>query len=116
VSEAPGRVLYVNGRPCAEDEPSVTAIDRGLTLGDGLFETMLARNGHIFRLAQHLDRLERGAAVLELALPPRAELVGTLTAALAHLSPGEVVTRRSEERRVGKECRRLCRSRWSPYH
>ena len=23
---------------------------------------------------------------------------------------------RSEERRVGKECVRLCRSRWSPYH
>ena len=23
---------------------------------------------------------------------------------------------RSEERRVGKECRPLCRSRWSPYH
>jgi CRISPR-associated protein Cmr2 len=28
------------------------------------------------------------------------------------LTPGT----RSEERRVGKECRRLCRSRWSPYH
>ena len=27
---------------------------------------------------------------------------------------GRVV--RSEERRVGKECRALCRSRWSPYH
>ena len=26
------------------------------------------------------------------------------------------VTARSEERRVGKECLRLCRSRWSPYH
>ena len=25
-------------------------------------------------------------------------------------------TSRSEERRVGKECVRLCRSRWSPYH
>ena len=25
-------------------------------------------------------------------------------------------TTRSEERRVGKECLRLCRSRWSPYH
>ena len=25
-------------------------------------------------------------------------------------------TSRSEERRVGKECLRLCRSRWSPYH
>ena len=23
---------------------------------------------------------------------------------------------RSEERRVGKECRMPCRSRWSPYH
>ena len=26
------------------------------------------------------------------------------------------VQARSEERRVGKECLRLCRSRWSPYH
>ena len=25
-------------------------------------------------------------------------------------------SQRSEERRVGKECLRLCRSRWSPYH
>jgi coenzyme F420-0:L-glutamate ligase/coenzyme F420-1:gamma-L-glutamate ligase len=27
-----------------------------------------------------------------------------------------IASARSEERRVGKECRRLCRSRWSPYH
>ena len=27
-----------------------------------------------------------------------------------------LVRARSEERRVGKECLRLCRSRWSPYH
>jgi uncharacterized protein (DUF1015 family) len=27
-----------------------------------------------------------------------------------------ILRQRSEERRVGKECRRLCRSRWSPYH
>src|SRR3546814_12616179 len=27
-----------------------------------------------------------------------------------------VVARRSEERRVGKECVSTCRSRWSPYH
>ena len=25
-------------------------------------------------------------------------------------------TVRSEERRVGKECASMCRSRWSPYH
>ena len=28
----------------------------------------------------------------------------------------ERVLLRSEERRVGKECSELCRSRWSPYH
>src|SRR3546814_10985254 len=28
----------------------------------------------------------------------------------------EALTRRSEERRVGKECVSTCRSRWSPYH
>src|SRR3546814_2163892 len=27
-----------------------------------------------------------------------------------------ITTRRSEERRVGKECVSTCRSRWSPYH
>jgi NitT/TauT family transport system substrate-binding protein len=31
-------------------------------------------------------------------------------------SPIKAMAERSEERRVGKECRRLCRSRWSPYH
>src|SRR3546814_3557697 len=28
----------------------------------------------------------------------------------------ELMVPRSEERRVGKECVRTCRSRWSPYH
>ena len=36
------------------------------------------------------------------------KFVGTATAGTDHV--------RSEERRVGKECLRLCRSRWSPYH
>ena len=31
-------------------------------------------------------------------------------------APRRIGRRRSEERRVGKECLRLCRSRWSPYH
>ena len=39
---------------------------------------------------------------------------GWVTAEYAML-PRATVTR-SEERRVGKECRLLCRSRWSPYH
>src|SRR3546814_4197552 len=28
----------------------------------------------------------------------------------------QLISRRSEERRVGKECVSTCRSRWSPYH
>ena len=36
---------------------------------------------------------------------------GTRVIAVGHLNEG-----RSEERRVGKECSELCRSRWSPYH
>ena len=33
-----------------------------------------------------------------------------------HLATQEAAERRSEERRVGKECMEGCRSRWSPYH
>ena len=35
---------------------------------------------------------------------------------LDELSPRDDAEGRSEERRVGKECRIGCRSRWSPYH
>ena len=37
----------------------------------------------------------------------------------ATAAAGDIIlnkTARSEERRVGKECRIGCRSRWSPYH
>jgi serine/threonine-protein kinase len=47
-------------------------------------------------------------AVLQGDPVPAHALVPGLPPALSQI--------RSEERRVGKECRRLCRSRWSPYH
>ncbi len=40
--------------------------DRGLLLGDGLFETILAVNGDLPHLAAHLDRMAAGCAVLDL--------------------------------------------------
>src|SRR3546814_18629950 len=40
----------------------------------------------------------------------------TFAAITIALVLGGVVERRSEERRVGKECVSTCRSRWSPYH
>ena len=33
-----------------------------------------------------------------------------------NIGNGEYLDKRSEERRVGKECSEPCRSRWSPYH
>jgi adenosylcobinamide-phosphate synthase len=42
--------------------------------------------------------------------------VGPWVALAFWLRPLAPFVVRSEERRVGKECRRLCRSRWSPYH
>src|SRR3546814_1937703 len=39
-------------------------------------------------------------------------LIGIVNVPIVHFS----VNWRSEERRVGKECVRTCRSRWSPYH
>ncbi|MBI4203171.1 MAG: aminotransferase class IV family protein [Chloroflexi bacterium] len=61
-------MLYVNGRFLPEEGPHVSALDRGFTLADGLFETMVASGGRIYRLADHLVRLRNGAALLGLPL------------------------------------------------
>ena len=51
--------------------------------------------------------------------PVAARVNGDLRDLSHRLTEGdriEPVTVRSEERRVGKECLAVCRSRWSPYH
>ena len=47
--------------------------------------------------------------------PIRLQLVDVLRKHAGKVCVCELVPR-SEERRVGKECEDLCRSRWSPYH
>lgn len=51
------------------DQARVPAIDHGLLYGDGVFEGMRIVYGGVFRLDRHLERLEHGARVLDLALP-----------------------------------------------
>jgi branched-subunit amino acid aminotransferase/4-amino-4-deoxychorismate lyase len=49
--------------------PSVPLDDRGLLLGDGLFETLAADQGRLIQFDEHLARLTRGCAVLGLPAP-----------------------------------------------
>lgn len=69
--------VWLNGDWVDEERARISIHDRGFTLGDGLFETMRAYGGRVFRLADHLDRLRRAADRIELALPDR--LSGAVT-------------------------------------
>src|SRR3546814_393970 len=56
-------------------------------------------------------RLINGAIIVETCAQSQRRDIG-----LDELLYGAWINRRSEERRVGKECVSTCRSRWSPYH
>jgi branched-chain amino acid aminotransferase len=60
--------LWVNGSLVAEDEPVLRADDHGVVVGDGVFETMLVRDGVAFALTRHLRRLIRSAEGLGLTV------------------------------------------------
>jgi branched-chain amino acid aminotransferase len=62
------------GSLVSTDEALVHALDHGITVGDGVFETLKVDRGKAFALTRHLDRLERSAAVLGL-VPPDREVI-----------------------------------------
>ena len=70
-------ILWMNGALLPAEEARIDPRDRGFTLGDGLFETLVAENGHPVDLAQHLERMAHGATVLELPLPVEATEIAT---------------------------------------
>jgi 4-amino-4-deoxychorismate lyase len=61
---------------------AVPADDRGLQDGDGLFETILVRNGSPRFLDAHLARLQRGLARLAIPFAAQAELRADITRAV----------------------------------
>jgi branched-chain amino acid aminotransferase len=77
-------VIAINGEIVDPTVPHLSALDRGFTLADGLFETMRSYGGVVFRLDEHLARLEQGASALRLFLPPqlRAMVLNTLRSAV----------------------------------
>ncbi len=59
-------ILFLNGQYLDETEARISAIDRGLWYGDGVFETLRAYEGRFFKLRNHMQRLSRGLQTLQI--------------------------------------------------
>ncbi len=64
-------IVYLNGSLMLRSQASISVMDYGFLYGFGLFETMRAYGGQVFRLDSHLSRLARSAEIL--GLPLRAQ-------------------------------------------
>ncbi|WP_395664949.1 aminotransferase class IV [Methylocella sp.] len=62
-------MYWIDGATLDASRAPFDLADRGLTLGDGLFDTALALNGRVFRKEAHLARLEDGLALLGIDAP-----------------------------------------------
>jgi pyruvate dehydrogenase E2 component (dihydrolipoamide acetyltransferase) len=77
---------------------------------------LLVKPGDAVKAEQSLITVESDKASMEIPSSHAGTVERLLVKLGDKVSKGTPVVLRSEERRVGKECRRLCRSRWSPYH
>lgn len=96
-SAASSPVILVNGTP----DDRVSALDRGFTLGDGLFETIAVRDGRSPLWQEHMERLTEGCRRLALPAPDPGELALEADRARADGADGTIrvsVTRGQGER------------------
>ena len=102
---------------------SIPHDDRGLLLGDGLFETVLAVDGALVGLVAHLDRMTAGCGVLGLPPPDRASAERLMVEALAGIDAPRAAVRltltagsggRGLDRPAGLEPRLLASAAASP--
>ena len=82
----------VDGQIVPTTEARVPASDDGLQRGDGVFEVIRLYAGRPFALAEHLDRLERSAAAIELPVE-RGALEGEISALLDEFGEHEAQLR-----------------------
>ncbi len=67
--------IYLDGKFVDQADAKVSVFDHGLLYGDGVFEGIRLYDGNIFRLDEHLERLEYSAKAILLDLPlSRAEI------------------------------------------
>jgi len=97
-------VVWLNGRLRPAARAAVPAFDRGLLFGDGIYETVRAYGGRLFRAREHLDRLAHSAARLELRLPlPAGALAAAMAKVVAANRLGDARVRLVVTRGVGPE-------------
>jgi branched-chain amino acid aminotransferase len=63
------QLIYMDGELVERDDAKVSVYDHGLLYGDGIFEGIRVYNGRIFRLEEHLKRLQRSARAIMLEIP-----------------------------------------------
>lgn len=61
-------IVYLNGSLVPREDARISAMDYGFLYGYGLFETMRAYGGKVFRLERHLERLAGSAETLGIAV------------------------------------------------
>ncbi|WP_069386809.1 aminotransferase class IV [Cellulosimicrobium cellulans] len=62
-------VVWADGRLVGPQDAALSAVDHGITVGDGVFETCAVSDDQAFALTRHLRRLARSAAGLGLDAP-----------------------------------------------
>ena len=82
-------ILVWNGGEFARAK-GISAADRGLLLGDGLFETIRVEDGAPRRLSRHMRRLASSARVLDLPVPVSAT-VSPVPALVALNTPADML-------------------------
>lgn len=63
------RYAFVDGRFLPEDQATIPVLDRGLMLGDGIFETVRAKDGRIEFFDGHYARFHRSAELVRMRQP-----------------------------------------------
>lgn len=61
--------IYMNDKLVEREEATVSVFDHGLLYGDGIFEGIRLYDGCVFKLDEHLERLEYSAKAIILNLP-----------------------------------------------
>jgi branched-chain amino acid aminotransferase len=66
------RKACLNGKIVPLEDAKISALDRGLLYGDGVFESLRTYGGRPFQLNEHIKRLLRGAKLLRIRMAPGA--------------------------------------------